>query len=167
MYKFIIGISIMGLLQFGCSQPASEKTPPPSDWQVVKTSNNYNPLTEDEQRIIIHKGTEYPFTGAYYANKDKGVYLCRQCNLPLFHSKDKFNSRTGWPSFDDMIEEGAVKEVLDADGYRKEIVCSNCDGHLGHVFYGERMTKKSTRHCVNSISLSFVPLAEWENTKPQ
>ena len=115
----------------------------------------WNKLTKEEEYVIVHKGTEYPNTGKYVKNKADGIYVCKRCNHPLFSSEDKFESGTGWPSFDDMIENN-VKEVQDADGYRTEIVCGNCDGHLGHVFRGERFTDKSTRHCVNSISLNFI-----------
>ena len=117
-------------------------------------STNYNTLNQEEQRVLLHKGTERAFTGKYDKNKENGVYICKQCNAPLFNSDAKFDSGSGWPSFDDTVE-GAVREIPDADGRRVEIVCANCGGHLGHVFKGERMTSKSTRHCVNSISLNF------------
>lgn len=116
----------------------------------------YRSLTPDERAVIIDKGTERPFTGAYYLNKEKGEYRCRQCDAPLFRSDDKFESGTGWPSFDDALP-GAVREVRDADGRRTEIVCATCSGHLGHVFFDEGFTSKNARYCVNSISLSFDP----------
>ena len=116
--------------------------------------NKLAPLNEEEKRVILHKGTERAFAGTYVENKENGIYTCKQCNTPLFQSNAKFDSGTGWPSFDDMIDSN-VKEIPDEDGMRIEIVCSNCEGYLGHVFKGEGFTQKHTRHCVNSISLNF------------
>lgn len=122
---------------------------------INKTTMPYNKLTPQEEYIILNKGTEAPFTGEYTKLKSAGTYLCRQCNTPLYTSETKFDSHCGWPSFDDEIA-GAVTRVPDKDGRRTEIVCANCNGHLGHVFEGEKFTQKNTRHCVNSLSMLFV-----------
>ncbi len=117
---------------------------------------NQNKLTKEEERVIVHKGTEPPFSGEYEDNFKPGTYVCRRCETPLYRSSDKFDARCGWPAFDDEIE-GAVKRVPDPDGERIEIECATCGGHLGHVFLGEGFTQKNTRHCVNSVSLKFIP----------
>lgn len=122
----------------------------------MKSKSEWNLLTQEEKFVILLKGTEIPFSGEYYHLNEIGTYVCRQCESPLYHAQDKFDSGCGWPSFDDEIL-GSVTHLLDKDGRRTEIICSNCQGHLGHVFYGERLTDKNTRHCVNSISLKFVP----------
>ena len=145
----ILYLVFFSIVLISCSQNNS---------QIImdKKSENYNKLTPEEEKIILNKGTEMPFTGNYLYYKEKGTYLCRRCNAPLYKSDNKFESNCGWPSFDEEIP-GAVKKTPDADGLRVEITCINCGAHLGHVFTGEGFTAKDTRHCVNSVSLSFVP----------
>lgn len=145
MKKNLLLICVMAVTFTACNAQENNKKP-----------MKLNKLSTQEAAVILHKGTERPYTGELLNNKEKGTYVCKQCDAALYRSEDKFESHCGWPSFDDEIV-GAVKHVPDADGYRVEIVCANCGGHLGHVFEGERFTAKNTRHCVNSISMKFIP----------
>lgn len=122
--------------------------------ELIPWKERINQLTQEEKRVILHKGTEMPFTGKYINTTEDGVYTCKLCGMPLYRSEDKFQSHCGWPSFDDALK-GAVKKIPDPDGQRTEIVCAKCGAHLGHVFIGEGYTSKNTRYCVNSISIEF------------
>ena len=119
-------------------------------------ARRHNELTAEERRVIELKDTEPPFSGEYEDFFEPGRYVCRRCNAPLYRSEDKFDARCGWPAFDDEIP-GAVRRLPDPDGQRIEIQCASCGGHLGHVFLGEGSTPKNTRHCVNSLSMKFIP----------
>ena len=120
------------------------------------TNQSYNPLTAEEKYIIEHKGTERPFTGEYDDFYESGSYICRKCNAELYRSADKFDAHCGWPAFDKEVPR-AVRHLPDSDGHRTEVECANCGGHLGHVFMGEGFTPTNARHCINSISMKFVP----------
>ena len=177
MFRFLaIFFSILALLVFAAAtmikrdKPARAETEAyPNDTQTsfvsgqqpsspTNSMTQYNKLTAEEARVIIHKGTESPdswsYKGEYTKTDAQGLYVCRQCNSPLYTSEHKFQSSCGWPAFDDEVE-GAVRREVDADGRRTEILCENCGGHLGHVFKGEGYTSKNTRHCVNSVSMKF------------
>ena len=144
--------SLASLPNQGADMPSAKHdvpVPSPND-------SRFNRLKPEEARVILGKGTEPPFIGEYTNLMDPGTYICRHCNAPLYRSETKFLSECGWPSFDDEIPD-AVKRKLDPDGFRTEILCNNCGGHLGHVFLGEGLTSKDTRHCVNSVSIKFYP----------
>lgn len=147
-------ISIITLLMLvftgGCAQQAEKND------TMEQSALKFKKLTPEEERVIVYKGTERPFTGKYDEFFEPGTYVCKRCGAALYKSDDKFDSGCGWPSFDDAIP-GAVKQIPDPDGMRTEIICAKCNAHLGHVFTGERLTAKNTRYCVNSVSMEFIP----------
>jgi len=150
-----------------CSKASPEDKPTNSEdarpvvEQVKEEKPTLKTLTPDEERVMVGRGTEPPFTGKYVSHHEDGTYRCKRCGAALFSSTAKFDSGTGWPSFDEALP-GAVREIRDPDGERVEIVCAQCGAHLGHVFQGEGFTPKETRHCVNSVSLEFVPATQTE-----
>lgn len=148
---FLINIFLLFYVMVSCQNQQSN-----NEFKSQENMEDLNKLSKFDEWVIKNKGTERPNTGKYTENKQQGTYLCKHCNQPLYKSESKFDSHCGWPSFDDEIS-GAVKKIMDADGRRTEIVCSSCGGHLGHVFEGEGYTSKDTRHCVNSVSMNFIP----------
>lgn len=156
MKSIIIFSAGLILLFLSCSQTNKPINSTTDLVQQTPQDSSWNKLTKEEENVIVYKGTERPWTGEYVKSHAVGTYHCKRCDAALFASDSKFESGTGWPSFDDFID-SSVELVEDADGFREEIVCANCKGHLGHVFYKEGFTDKETRHCVNSVSLSFVP----------
>ncbi len=157
----IIAPLLLSAMLISCQQNSGGKSKSSNESTFVPgvDSNGYNKLTAEQEAVIIGKGTERPYSGEYVKDMGEGLYVCARCNEPLYTSKTKFDSNCGWPSFDEEIK-GKVKRLPDPDGMRTEIQCVKCGAHLGHVFLGEGFTAKDTRHCVNSVSLKFIPAAE-------
>jgi len=150
---------------YSCANNSKKDTISHADKEKAKEGTNsegnmkFNKLTPEEERVIVHKGTEAPYSGKYENFFESGTYICKRCNAPLYRSENKFDAHCGWPSFDEEIK-GAVKRIPDKDGQRVEIICAKCNAHLGHVFLDEGFTEKNTRYCVNSISMKFIPDAK-------
>ncbi|MEJ7692386.1 methionine-R-sulfoxide reductase [Daejeonella sp.] len=160
MKRSILATGIALMMIVSCQQkPENNDKATERTFVAGIDSNGYNNLTEDQEAVIVGKGTERPFSGEYVKDMGEGLYVCARCNEPLYTSKTKFDGHCGWPSFDEEIT-GKVKRLPDPDGMRTEIQCEKCGAHLGHVFLGEGFTAKDTRHCVNSVSLKFIPAAE-------
>lgn len=158
--SIVSALCLISIFIISC-QPRVDKQGPAVNTETAPSldGKGYNKLTAEQEEVIVNKGTERPYSGEYVKDMGEGLYTCARCNEALYTSKTKFDGHCGWPSFDEEIE-GKVKRVPDPDGIRTEIVCVKCNAHLGHVFIGEGFTAKNTRHCVNSVSLKFIPAAE-------
>lgn len=153
--KTIICCAILAIVPLGCTDISQSTDALAVPSPAIPGGDGWNSLTPEESAVIEQCGTERPFSGKFVNHKANGTYTCRKCGAPLFSSDTKFDSGSGWPAFDGTLT-NSVRELPDPDGRRTEIRCARCDGHLGHVFRGERMTRQNTRHCVNSVSMDFV-----------